>query len=261
MRFDPDFPTPINEQVTFPKWVSALWRMRQKDRLMYRDARFLVVDLPLKEGAAKKILPLMLRPAEPAMCTLILADYPEISGILPYQEALLLVRVKGPYGAGVHCPWIVVNDDTALVYGRELAGYPKKWADISFKQKGDTVLAGVSRRGTELIEARAHLSNTLKAGPVFEQKTYNVGGPFSSPWCLPIWCFKPLEIIKSSHEASVELKVRHSHYDPLAELMEDIPETLTGRVVLTDIRRVAYFLWAGAAGLGFFLKTYNLRHR
>ena len=261
MRFIQEFPAPVDEELTAWKWFSAQRQMRKKDTLIYEDARFVIMDLPMRADAAKRILPWMLRPADPAMGTLIVADYPKIAGIAPYREALLLVHVKSWFGVGVLCAWIVVDDDSALIYGREFAGYPKKWADIEYSQDEGGVSARVSRRGTDVIELTATRKGQALPGPVFARRHFNVGGFGQCPWFLPIWCFKPQEIIKKSYEAQVELTVNRSHHDPLFMLFEDLPETVPGRIVETDIRGVKYFLFAGLAGFFFFLKTFNLRYR
>lgn len=110
--------------------------------------------------------------------TLFIVDYTKRSFTVPYHEAALLVHVRTPLGKGLHCPWMVVDDDTAMIYGREILGYPKKAADITFEEDGKNITAGVTRRGVEVLRIES-TSKTRRTPPppVFDYKTFNVGGP------------------------------------------------------------------------------------
>ena len=261
MRFIQELPAPVEEPLTARKWFQAYREMRKPDTLIYEDAQFVVVDLPLRPKAVRNILPRMLRLEDPPTGTLIVADYDKVAGIAPYREALLLIHVKTLFGAGVHCCWIVLDDDTAIIYGREFCGYPKKWADIEYAHDEDKVSAKVSRRGVNVIEVEARRTIEVPPRPVFELRHFNAGGIGQTPWLMPIWCFKPLEIIKKTYEAELVLTLNPSHYDPIADFVGDTPETIKGRLVTSDIRGVKYFMLAGMAGFGFFLNAYNLRYR
>src|SRR5437016_7485825 len=45
------------------------------------------------------------------------------------------------------CPWMMVDDDVALIVGRELLGYPKKLGSIAWRREGDFIEGIASRRG------------------------------------------------------------------------------------------------------------------
>ena len=196
------------------KWFRMLREMRSDESLLYEDARFVVVDLPLRRDAVRKILPRMLWQATPTTGTLIVADYPRVSGIESYREALLLVRVQSLFGSGVHCCWIVLDDDTAIFYGREFAGYPKKSATIDWSSEDGNVSATVARRGVSVIELEARCISQAPAEPlpVFELRHFNAGGLGQWPGLIPIWCFKPEETIKETRAAEVSLILRDSRY-------------------------------------------------
>jgi len=51
-----------------------------------------------------------------------------------------------------------VTDDTALVLGREVFGYPKKIANIQLNRDGNEMSGWTERRGVRFLEARVELT-------------------------------------------------------------------------------------------------------
>ena len=250
----------MKEGATPGESLRALRGIFRGEVKLWENARFVLVDVPLDRREARKILPLGLRPTEPPVGTLFVVDYTKTAFTVPYHEAALLVRVRAPLGRGVHCCWMVVNDDTALIYGRELLGYPKKWADIEYEESGDRVKASVTRRGTEVlrIEASRGPAETNPA-PVFNRKTYNVGGMGQFMAINPIWMFKPTEAIHESYTATASVTLRDSVYDPIARLVSGEP--LAARMVVMDIPGASYMLPVGLAGIFWHANTFNMRYR
>lgn len=231
-----------------------------KKHNLWDNARFVLAKVPLDRAAAKEILPLGMWLDEPATGVLFIVDYTKTSFTVPYKEAALLINVKTPLGSGVHCPWMVVDDDTALIYGRELLGYPKKMAEFTFDEREDAVKASVTRRGVKVLslEARRGQAQTTPP-PVFNKKTFNAGGLGQFFSINPVWLFKPKEKIHESYEAEVEVRLEASPFDPIADLVAG-PAT-SGRLVVMDIPGSEYNLPVGLAGLRFFANTFYLRFR
>lgn len=227
---------------------------------MWENARFVLADVPLHRHEARRILPFGLWPAKPAMATLFIADYTKTSFTAPYREAAILIHVRTPLGRGLHCPWMIVDDDTGLIYGREILGYPKKFGQFTFEEKDEAVTASVSRRGVEVLKIEARLKEPEESPrPVFDMKTWNAGGPGQFFAIQPIWLFRPKEEILQSRAAQAEVTIRESEYDPIARLVSGPP--LNARFVVMDILGSRYNLPAGVAGLRWFVNTYNLRFR
>jgi len=88
---------------------------------IFEDAIFVALEVEIDPTKAVRAMPLGLRPADRA--TLFVAHYPRTSFGSVYSEAGLFVHLRFPRGA-VHCPWMLVDDDVALITGRELLGYP-----------------------------------------------------------------------------------------------------------------------------------------
>jgi acetoacetate decarboxylase len=250
----------LGSEVTAMGAILDFIRMVRPRTNLWDNARFILADVPVDPAAARKALPLLLRPSDPPRATLFIADYTKTSFTVPYREAALLLHVRHPLGAGLHCPWMTVDDDTALIYGRELLGYPKKFAQFEFVEEGDTVRASVSRRGVKVMSmAGVKGAPQAKPLPVFDVKTFNVGGPASWFVVNPIWLFRPREVIHESREMKVEVSIHPSEWDPIAELIAGPPDS--GRFVAMDIVNSRYNLIAGLAGPAYLHNNFNLRFR
>jgi len=239
-------------------FMGALAAMREVK--LWEGARFLMADVPLDRGEVKKILPWGMKPSEPPVATLFICNYPKTSFTVPYKESAVLIHVRTALGEGLHCCWMPVDDDTALIYGRELLGYPKKMADIVFQEEGDHISASVTRRGIKVLamEGKRGAAHTSPP-PVFNLKTFNVGGMGQLFAFNPVWLFKPTEVIHESYQAEVTLSLAESEFDPVARLVAGEP--ISGRMAVIDILGSNYMLPVGLAGIRMFRKAFNMRFR
>jgi acetoacetate decarboxylase len=172
------------------------------------------------------------------------------------------MHVRTPLGKGVYCPWMIVNDDTALIYGRELLGYPKKMAEIPFEDDGKEITASLTRRGVEVISVSAErIKKEENPAPVLQMKTFNVGGMWQSFAYNPIWLFKPREAIHESYNAKATLDIRPSDYDPIKDLIADYINPMEARIVKTDIFGTRTMWPVGFTGVRVFGNTFNLKFR
>jgi acetoacetate decarboxylase len=245
---------------------ASFWKkIREKSRKhekTWENARFVLADVPLSYDEVLKILPWGMKPSDPPMATLFIADYPRVSfPIVPYHEAAMLVHVKTPLGPGIHCCWMIVDDDTALILGREMLGYPKKFGDFEFDERDDTIHASISRRGVRVMDITAKRGMPQEPKPpVFDIKTFNVGAMGQLFVFNPIWLFRPREIIHESFQADIKLTLRESCFDPLSSLITGEP--VNGRIVLMDITGDSpYMAPVGVAGPGWFGRTFDMRFR
>ncbi len=143
-------------EITTPRETFKRMRKAIKSGLkLWENARFVMTDVPLDKQEAQKILPLGMKLTESPTATVFVVNYQNTAFTVPYKEAAFLIHVRTPLGKGLHCCWMVVDDDTALILGRELLGYPKKMADIRFEEKGGDVKASVTRRGTRVLAMEA----------------------------------------------------------------------------------------------------------
>jgi acetoacetate decarboxylase len=228
----------------------------------WENARFVLADVPLDHYEVLKILPWGMKPSDPPLATLFIADYPKVSfPIVPYHEAAMLLHVRTPLGSGIHCCWMIVDDDTALILGREMLGYPKKMGIFEINEKEGTVHASVSRRGVRVMDIQAKRGQSQDPNPpVFNIKTFNVGAMGQFFAFNPIWVFHPREVIHESYKADIKLTLNDSVFDPIAALVAGEPRN--GRIVAMDIPGDgAYMAPVGFAGPGWFGRTFNMRFR
>src|SRR5262245_43112376 len=94
-----------------------LWRMARVGGWIFTDAACLSARVEIDGAAAARWLPRGLSAASPATATLFVAHYPETSFGSVYNEAGLFMDVRRGSRAGVHCPWMLVDDDIALILG------------------------------------------------------------------------------------------------------------------------------------------------
>lgn len=227
---------------------------------LWENARFILADVPLDEKEARRILPFGLKPSDPPMATLFIVDYTRTAFTVPYHEAGFLLHVRHRFGPGLHCSWMIVDDDTAMIYGRELLGYPKKMGEFAFKEEGDTVTASMIRRGVYVLSLEGKRGEKQSTPPpVFDVKTFNVGGPGGLFICNPIWMFRPTEVIRESYDLDVKVTIEPSEWDPIADVVSG--EAVSGRFVVMDIVTSKYNIPVGVSGPSFMANNYNMRLR
>lgn len=111
-----------------------------------------VVSFFLTEDRVTRLLPEGIEPtSDPVQAGILVANY-SFSTIGQYQEYLSVIQVEDTNGElAYYIPYIYVTNDSALVAGRELAGAPKKLAEIDIEWKSDVVQATLDRpEGTRL---------------------------------------------------------------------------------------------------------------
>ncbi len=185
---------------------------------MWTNAKVLAVDVRVAREAALALLPAALRLPDPAMATLFVADYPETQFGSIYHEAAVLLHVEDAVGPALHCPWMVVDDDAALILGREVLGFPKKLADIRLEAREGGLVGTVRRRGTEIMRLEATLHQTETAPePFFARRMINVIGTL--PLGMRLLELPPgQERIHASQRAEARVTLTSSERDPLGEL-------------------------------------------
>lgn len=246
------------EEPTVASLLALFRRSFGRRHLQCADARFVACELPVHADRARRLLPLGLTPSRPARATLFLVDYRRPAYSPPYLEAALLLHVRHPLGPGLHCCWIVVDDDTPMIYGRETLAYPKKMAQLRFDEAGDAVAASVERRGRTVITLHARRTAPLAdPPPIFGAVTYNVGGIGQLPGVNPVWRFRLVETPREAWRVDVDLELGASPYDPIADLAAGPPEG--GWMMVADIAGAAALFPVGLAGPRWLARTYAYR--
>ena len=127
----------------------------------YRDADFLTVAYETDPEAARAALPGDLELPSPATVRLIFARYPS-SPVGPYNEAIQSIECRWEGQARAFIARILLDNDGAIAGGREVWGYPKKYAYVELSRDGDTLSAFVERpNGQRLAGLRLTLGQRL----------------------------------------------------------------------------------------------------
>lgn len=186
--------------------------------LMYQDAHYLSATLEVDPAAMQKFLPFGVALAKPYRADLFCAWFPDNPFSPGYLEAGLFVHVKAGFGTGIHCPWMVVDDDNALILGRETAGYPKKMAALAWEREGDVITASAERRGTRLVEMVARIGDTVPEKPHFLGRPHRNVASLLGLHLPVLLAFTPREEVVEVREASLDLRLGGSERDPLHEM-------------------------------------------
>ncbi|MCC5951117.1 MAG: acetoacetate decarboxylase family protein [Acidimicrobiia bacterium] len=187
---------------------------------LWTGARLLFATVGVRPDGIASRLPPGMALAEPHQATVFVAHYPLTAFGSIYDEAAVLVHIEDENGPAWHCPWMVVNEDTALVLGREMLGFPKKMATIALAEASDDVVGTVERRGTEVLRIEADLTEfTEESGPLWEQRIVNVFG--SVVGGMQLIDIPPLpEEIHERFVGTASVEVGTSERDPLGEWLE-----------------------------------------
>jgi acetoacetate decarboxylase len=207
-------------------------RLRDVSRgWIYRDAHYLVADVELDADRARKWVPWPLKLATPARGQVFLASFEHTSFGSVYREAGAFYEVTHLGMRAIYSPWMLVDDDVALIVGRELLGYPKKLGDFTWELAGDSIRATAHRRGHQLLTMRGTLGATLHDPPPMLGRPHrnlrsNIG--LSIPKLV---AFTPKERVVEVRDATLEVTIGSSERDPLHDMG-------FGKVIGTRLHRV-----------------------
>ena len=99
---------------------------------LYRGATAIIAMYEADPAGLAGLLPPGVSPLEdPPVCQAWVVHYP-FSTLGVYNEAIMLIRVSFEGEGYTYCPFIYVDNDAALACGRELWGFPKKFASMGY---------------------------------------------------------------------------------------------------------------------------------
>ncbi|MEV7043747.1 acetoacetate decarboxylase family protein [Amycolatopsis sp. NPDC051061] len=250
-------PKDARPSFTLAEGMADIRRRQNSKTIKYRDAKFLSVTVPVDRARCDALLPAGVRMAEDSTALLFVADYPWTNFNSVYREAAIFLNVKhGPFRAA-HCPWIVVDEDTAMIGGRETLGFPKKIAEIGWEENGDSVRATVRRRGVELLSLHGTLRGPRSSlPPIFNQPFRNVLGTLglSVPRLVT---FKTTDEPREMRAAEVALTVGGTFTDPLDTIVSGPP--LEGHFRRVDMRVGKLPLPVGLVSPTYLVRTHPMR--
>ena len=124
-----------------------------KPPIYYKNAEVFGVTYETDEDAVLDLLPEGLEISSPATATLLFFTYP-FSTLGPYEETILALPCLWQGEPRSYVAHIVVNTVAPLAAGREIWGYPKKLADITFERDEDVIIGTMERpAGNRIVTA------------------------------------------------------------------------------------------------------------
>ena len=185
---------------------------------MWPDAWVAALEVDVRREVAQAWLAPGLVASTPARATLFFARYARTGFGVAYQECGLLLHARHRRRDVASCAWMVVDDDTALILGREVLGFPKKMAEIRLEEREGRAVGTVSRRGVELMRLEATIGEAeTNPAPFFARRMVNAIGTL--PTGMKRIDLPPAEEhIHSARVGEAKVALASSDRDPLGDL-------------------------------------------
>lgn len=122
----------------------------------YTNAEMVVILYSVDRDQVAEIIPAPLKVSRSPLVFAFVAWYPETT-IGPYFEAATLIQARlkqedGKKVEGFYCNSMFVDSDHALAAGREIWGYPKKFAEMSVKKSGNKIIGLLRRKNIDVMK-------------------------------------------------------------------------------------------------------------
>lgn len=118
----------------------------------YRDCNMLQISFRSDPDVVARMVPAPLVPNPDGVMVVWLADMKVVEPFkLNYLEHGLAVPSQLNGKPVLYCTHLYLNDDTAIAAGREIWGWPKKHAAMTYTRDGGSVVTATTRRGVEIV--------------------------------------------------------------------------------------------------------------
>src|SRR6478752_6456115 len=193
---------------TMPHWGQTYLTIAS-----YWDVDFVAIAFATDPAKAAALIPKELEliniPAlgGQAAANLVFAKYRECD-LGPYMEVIISIPVVHKAQIYAYVPAIYVDNDAALLAGREIGGYPKKMAQITMRNYGNLFLSHMAR-GTiqkktadpnfsDLASSSVTKGNSLFSVPLPAHDTVELPPPYNLLLPLPDPIGEPQDYIIST---------------------------------------------------------------
>lgn len=150
-------------------------RPSKEDRLFDRldsadfyDVETLSVFWETKQEVVERLLPPPLEPTETPIARAYVCEFPRTNFGISYQETALMLLCQYKGEMGVYILAMHVDNDMAMVLGREMFGYPKKMAEIKFKKKRVGASGWGKRHGIKVVEMQSKVMKSVSEEEAIE---------------------------------------------------------------------------------------------
>jgi acetoacetate decarboxylase len=118
----------------------------------YRDCPLMVVPFVAEPGVTRRLVPEPLTP-NPDDIAYVAIGHLHNDRLGSTREAFIVVPSSDGARRGNYSVVLYLENDACVTSGREIWGWPKKLAEISFAEDTDSVRAVVRRGGAEIVRA------------------------------------------------------------------------------------------------------------
>lgn len=137
-----------------------------------------------------KILPKPLKPDVEPLVLAYIADFPKTNFGCSYREGAILIRAVHRGRIGYYCIFMPVDDDMAMIYGRELYGYPKKMGNISLENTPSYIKGSAGRKGVESLRIELKPNRTIETGEIEQALGQSDQRAGRAGWDVTMYLFK-----------------------------------------------------------------------
>ena len=206
---------------------------------VYRGDRSINILFKTTPETIRRLVPTPLVPNPDSLLFIYIGQFNVVEPqLLSYMEAGIGAPVSFSDTAGQYAICLYLDKTVAIVPGREIYGWPKKDAEISFTEQNEKISARVVREGVRLIDATVHRSERIDpiperpAAPWFNLKLIPSVKKNAPPDVMQLTSTLMESETKELYTGSATLKLGSSISDPL----EDIPilEILEAKYVTDD---------------------------
>jgi acetoacetate decarboxylase len=196
-----------------PYSMPSVWPSYPEPPYLYRGGNILVCVYRARAVAVKRAVPEPLKPAQGNLVSAWISDF-NVVGIGRYQEAVISVAVEFQGEVGNYVVYHFLDNEAAILGGREIWGFPKKQAHFISLRQADVIIRSVVRREEEILQISMQMTRAGTAGDlsVLQKPIYNLkiipsvrkGAPPEVKQ-LTATCFKNL-VIHRVEEGKVTLR-------------------------------------------------------
>jgi acetoacetate decarboxylase len=122
------------------------------------DAEMVTAYWLTRPEIVERLLPPPLAAADDPLVYAFVANYPHTNFGPPYREGALFLKAQFDGQVGGYCLAMPVTGDMAMAGGREIFGFPKKMADVTFVKEEDMLKGSLKRHGQRFFEVEADLT-------------------------------------------------------------------------------------------------------
>lgn len=206
--------------VKSPVEVEDIQRRMKENR--YYNVDRVAIRFQTEPAWIERVLPPGLVPTGESYCHAEILSVQSSNCVGGFRGGGVYVPANHEGQAGLYCLTMPMSSNTAIIWGRELFGEPKKLATVEFANSGQAIEATIRRYGTDILHIDAELRNTKprrkRSSSVFHYKYLldERGTGFQSDPTLIRVTFDTY--IREMKTGSGEVHLRSSDHDPLGDI-------------------------------------------